>query len=366
MDHSLDLYVVDSGSRGKAIVVGRRGTDIAIARIDLGATAKALAAFTDRVESVVTGGGVRPTITELNRVGRDLFDYVFQGDLLNLYNRAASGQINIQLVTDHPLVHRIPWEFLHPSDLPAVPSQNRCVARVLPMCAPPGPGHSKLSGKIRVLLAVADPVNQQGVGWADVEANVRRPLEAQIGPVATLQIVPGASARTLLQALNTGNFDVFHFLGHGTMVNGEGHLSLVDVDSGATESLPATDLAAVLSGQQLRLCILSACLSGAGDIREPFGPVATTLLRAGIPAVVANQTSIPTKSVAPFVGALYARLLRDGNIDSAVMAGRQALHADLRPGIPDGNAVVEWGIPSLFRLPGSGQLFETSRPHDGT
>lgn len=122
--------------------------------------------------------------------------------------------------------------------------------------------------------------------------------------------------------------------------------------------MPARQVASVLSGRNLRLVILSACLSGAGDIRDDFGPVANALLSSGIPAVVANQTSIPTKSVAPFVGALYQKLLREGNIDAAVMSGRLALQDELRKTIPMNSAVVEWGIPALYRLPGGAQLFE--------
>lgn len=193
--------------------------------------------------------------------------------------------------------------------------------------------------------------------WTDVEMNVRRAFELQTDEVAQLKIVPGATRQALLKALNTEAFDVFHFLGHGCVVNGEGRLLLVDVDTGAADYLTASDLATALAGQELRLAILSACLTGAGNIKEDFGPVATALLRAGIPAVVANQTSIPTKSVAPFVGALYQRLLKDGDIDVAVMAGRVALQLELRRTIPADKAVVEWGIPALYRLPGAAQLF---------
>ena len=55
--------------------------------------------------------------------------------------------------------------------------------------------------------------------------------------------------------------------------------------------------------------------------------------------------------------ALYARLLKEGNIDAAVMAGRVALQIELRKGVPEDRAVVEWGIPALYRLAGGAQLF---------
>ena len=231
------------------------------------------------------------------------------------------------------------------------------MVRVLPMCATSDPAPVKGLKTFRVLLAVADPIKEQGVGWADVEANVRRQFEAQTDVVASLKIIPGATSQALLKALNMETFDVFHFLGHGGVINGEGNLVLVDVDTGTPDYVKASDLAIALAGQKLKLCILSACLTGAGDFKDDFGPIATALLRNGIPAVVANQTSIPTKSVAPFVGALYGRLLKEGNIDTAVMAGRVALQMDLRKVVEPDKAVIEWGIPTLYRLPGSAQLF---------
>lgn len=353
----LDLFVLNGLTPNQAVALARRGPDIAIAQVDLQhPEISDFVAFTDTVERVALGAE-RPTTQEVDDIGRRLFDHIFQGDVLRLYNRLPMGLVSIQIVTNEQIVHRIPWEFLKPVDRFPVPHHERCVVRVLPMCAPCDPAPKKALKKLKVLLAVSDPVDQQGVTWNDVEMSVRRAFEAQTGKLATLKIVPGATRQALIDALNSESFDVFHFLGHGCVMNGEGTLVLVDVATGASDYLPASDVAVALGGQNLKLVILSACLTGAGNIRDDFGPIATVLLQSGIPAVVANQTSIPTKSVAPFVGALYQRLMRDGNIDMAVMAGRAALQLELRKVIEPGKAALEWGIPSLYRLPGGAQLF---------
>jgi hypothetical protein len=356
--NAMDLFVLNGCTPGLAVVVAHRGPDIAIAQIDL--TDPKLKTFTDfvkRVEGVLVHGDERPTAAELDALGVQLFDHIFSGDVRRLYDRLPSGRVSIQIITDAPVISRVPWEYLRPVDRQPVPHRERCVVRVLPMCAPTDVKPPKKLKKLRVLLAVADPVDQRGVRWADVEASLQRVFSSQTDVVATLKVVPGANRTSLLKALESERFDVFHFLGHGGLVNGQGNLFLVNIATGATDSVSADDVAIALAGQNLKLCILSACLTGASTAKDDFAPVATALVRAGIPAVVANQTSIPTKSVAPFVGALYARLLRDGNIDSAVMAGRVALQFELRQTIAAKDAVVEWGIPTLYRLPGDGQIF---------
>lgn len=354
----MDLFVLHSLAHGQALTLARRGPDIAVGRLDLShPEIQSFIKFTEQVEQVALGGA-RPSPEELDDIGNRIFEHVFQGEVLRLYNRLPSGHVSIQIATDEPEIQRIPWEFIRPGDRQPVPHRERCVVRVLPMCATADPTPAKALKKLRVLLAVADPVDQEGVTWQDVEHSIRRVFNVQTQDLATLTVIPGATSEGLLAALDAESYDVFHFLGHGCVVNGEGRLVLVDVATKKSDFLTAQQVATALGGQGLKLVILSACLTGAGDLSDDFGPVANALLRAGIPAVVANQTSIPTKSVAPFVGALYQRLLRDGNIDTAVMSGRVALQNELRKTIPTSSAVVEWGIPSLYRLPGGAQLFE--------
>jgi hypothetical protein len=356
-DQPMELFVLNGFAPHQAVALARRGPDIALARLDLNdPEIQSFIGFSDRVEKVALGGA-RPSAQELDDIGDRLFAHIFKGDVRRLYDRLPSGQVSIQIATDEPDIQRIPWEFLRPVDKQPVPHRERCVVRVLPICAPSDPLPSKPLKKLRVLLAVADPVDQEGVTWQDVEQSIRRAVEAQTQDLATLTVIPGATADAVLKALDERSYDVFHFLGHGCVINGEGRLLLVDVATRKSDYLTAGQVATALAGQGLKLVILSACLTGAGDIQEDFGPVANALLRAGIPAVDANQTSIPTKSVAPFVGALYQRLLKDGNIDTAVMSGRVALQFELRKTIAQNSAVVEWGIPALYRLPGGAQLF---------
>ncbi|WP_428572470.1 CHAT domain-containing protein [Ramlibacter sp.] len=358
----LELYVLHGSATARLLVLACRGPDIAVHEVERDSDEiRAFVAFRQEIERVALGAA-RPTVAELDALGDRMFRFFFGGAVRELYDKLPPGRFSVQVAADAPDLHGIPWEYLRPPNRVPVPHPERCVVRVLPIRASTEPKPATPRERLRVLLAVADPVDEPGVGWSDVHASLRRAFEAQTSFAAELKIVPGASARDLLRALGARRYDVFHFLGHGGVsADGEGELALVDVDRRTSDRIRATDLALALGGQGLKLCILSACLSSAGDARDDFGPVATALLRAGIPAVVANQASIPVRSVAPFLGALYTRLLSDGNIDSAMSAARVALAIDLRNTVEPGRAIVEWGIPTLYRLPGAAQVFRVGR-----
>ena len=174
---------------------------------------------------------------------------------------------------------------------------------------------------------------------------------------ASIKVIPGANREDLMKAITLEKFDIFHFFGHGDLNNGEGHLVLQDIKTGLSDFISARTLASAFAGKEVRLAILSACLTGAGKHTDDFGVIATALIQSGIPAVVANQYPIPYKSISPFVAGIYDSLKLDGDIDHAVAEGRTALFVCLE-NTTGGKAVVEWGIPTLYRLADAKQLFE--------
>jgi hypothetical protein len=111
-----------------------------------------------------------------------------------------------------------------------------------------------------------------------------------------------------------------------------------------------TQLCNLLEGRGIRLVVLSACETAAGDFASDFSVMADGLVRCGIPAVVANQFPVDDGTVAKFVGALYQELLQSGDIDLAVSEGRVTLALELE-------SVIDWGIPTLYRHVNSSQVF---------
>lgn len=353
-----ELFLLDQRKTDSVIVLARRGADTAIEHIPMDATLKALGEFGHALGNVVTGNvSTRPTAADLTKFGRDLFDFLFRGSLKTMYDRLPAGSVSLQILSDRPEIKEVAWEYLVTPDRQPSPHRERSVVRVQPTCGIYSPGPKKYGRKVRVLFVSADPVDQIGVDWSDVAPVIERAMSAQMPVEFTIKVIEGATRGGLIAAIARESFDVFHFFGHGDLKANVGQLVLQDIKTGKSDFLSAPELAVALAGKGVQLAILSACLSSAGKHDDDFGVLASALIAAGIPAVVANQYPIPIKSISPFVGSVYASLARDGDIDRAVAEGRVALAVGIG-GTTGGNAVVEWGIPTLYRLPDAQQLFQ--------
>lgn len=356
MTTSLELFLLDSRNNNEVIALARRGSDTSIEDLPIDASLKALADFGRGLGRAVTGNAKRPSKAELSNFGTDLFNFLFKGSLKSLYDRLPTGAVSLQILSNRSEIKEVPWEYLVTPNRQPTPHRDRSVIRVHPTCGVDDHKPKQFGKKVRVLFVSADPIDQVGVEWTDVLAVINRALVAQMPEEVAIKVVEGASRQSLLNAITRETFDVFHFFGHGDLKAGVGHLVLQDIKTATSDFISATDLAVALAGKDVQLAILSACLSGSGKFSDDFGVVATALITAGIPAVVANQYPIPIKSISPFVGSVYTSLVLNGDIDRAVAEGRIALAI----GIADttgGDAVVEWGIPTLYRLPDAQQLF---------
>ncbi len=351
----LDLAMLEVGSPSHAVAFARRGADLASQPLKLGEPLERLAAFRTRIDRALRGHERRPSAAEFSRFGQELFRFGVKGEVLRLFGRLPASDVRLQVLCDHPALSALPWEYLQePGQLPG-PSRERSVVRIVPTIGREAPAPRKLGDTVRVLFASADPFDQEPVSWPEVKASIERTFALRMPGRFSIEAIDGASAADLLEAVRTREFDVFHFSGHGEVVDGVGHLLLRDRKSHRSVRLKATDLATLLAHRNLRLAILSACETAFGDFRTEFSVTAATLVKAGIPAVVANQLPVPDATVALFAGALYDHLLQTGDIDRAVNEGRIALAVHLA-GARD--AVLEWGIPALYRHLHAAQVFK--------
>jgi hypothetical protein len=355
---SFELFLLDQRAIPGVIVLARCGADTAIEHLPTDdAKLAALAAFGREIGKAVTGNAAqRPLAEDLNKFGSNLFKFLFRDSLLVLYNHLPPGPVSIQILTDLPAIREIPWEYLVTPDRQPSPHRERSIIRVQPTCGIYSPARTKgRKKKIKVLFVASDPTDQQSVTCRDVVTCIDRAFKGQESG-ATIKVIPAATCKDLDDAIIRENFNVFHFLGHGTLINGIGHLVLEDIETRNSSYFSAAELAVALAGKGVQLAILSACLSSGGKLSDDFGVIATALIQTGIPAVVANQYPIPFESISPFVSKIYTSLAKNGDIDLAVAEGRVTLSRGLSS-TTGGRAVVEWGIPTLYRLPDARQLF---------
>jgi CHAT domain len=353
--YPLDLVILGTSDGKGTVAFARAGSDLAIGQVLIGPALNSVSKFQTRITNSLLGLEQRPSRSELSKFGEALFSVAIQNDLELLYQRLSSKSVSVHIVSDCPAVRTLAWEYIQePGQIPG-PSK-RCIVRIVPTIGISSPAPKRLGNNIRVMFVSADPMDQDPVSWADVKRSIERTFAGRVPESFQVEAIEGIDRDQLFDALHRVKPDVFHFSGHGVVRNGKGCLVLVNRKTKKSDYITAEDLAIVLSGRGIRLAILSACQTSAGGYEDSFSSVAESLVRGGIPAVVGNQFSIPDSSVAIFVGALYKELLTGGNIDVAVSEGRVALAFNL--GNFGDSAVLEWGIPTLYRIYGGSQVYE--------
>jgi len=102
----------------------------------------------------------------------------------------------------------------------------------------------------------------------------------------------------------------------------------------------------------LRLAVLNSCEGGRSADDDPFAGVASSLVRAQIPAVLAMQFEISDRAAAIFAGGLYESLADGYPVDAALSQARLAIFNDPNP--------LEWGTPVLLMRVPDGKIFDVA------
>lgn len=298
--------------------------------------------------------GQAPELTPKELGGR-LFEALFRGRVRVLFDRCwgrvepdPEKGLRIRLHFDlerQDLVRlsSLPWEYLYARDDEGFLSfsQRTPVVRHLSLSRPARQWNPELP--LRVLVAMSSP---PGMPPLDLAAERRR-IEDAWGRRAGIEPVflDRVTLRDLRRELaGEESFHVLHFMGHAELSADEGVLVLHDAD-GDAEEVRGSDLATILGDRaDLGLVVLNACDTARAptdDGRDPFAGVATALVRAGVPAVVAMQFPISDRAAVAFGEAFYEQLVRGEDLETATVEGRKAI-------LSDHPRTSEWGTPVLF------------------
>jgi len=231
----------------------------------------------------------------------------------------------------------------------------------------------------RIVVAMASP---EGDGWKKLPhlLEEQRALKAELDRAKGLQVeylprvygdispdeMDGTTVEGLARAL-MDRTDVFHFSGHGEFPKrpgpeadklvGKGFIIMATEDN-RPEPYPAQELAKMLASKGVRLAVLGACEGAQTGYRaesHTWGGVAVSLLREGIPAVVAMQYVVNDRLAAAFMGAFYRALVAGYLVDEAVALGRAAIRREaLRQKKPH---MRDWGVPVLYNRAPDGRVF---------
>ena len=157
----------------------------------------------------------------------------------------------------------------------------------------------------------------------------------------------------LQKKLRQDKVHIFHYIGHGKYFEDkqDGMLLLED-ETQRGRPTSGQQLGAILHDHyHLRLVVLNACEGARTSAEDPYAGVAQTLVRQGIPAVLAMQFEIFEDAALTFAEEFYSAIVDNYPVDAALSEARKAIFAS--------NNDVEWGTPVLFMRTPDGILFRT-------
>lgn len=261
---------------------------------------------------------------------------------------------------DHAL-GSLPWELAcHPQTRRFISNDARfSVARYLDLGEHIQPLDVEPPLKILAVIASPDPATSKEFKYSRIGKEThRQALDEAIGRATYLQVrflhevVEGerttltAMRKELKDAEFAGSpYHAVHILCHGGFKNAEGVL-LFERPDGSEHLVTARELGRMMT-PDVRLVVLASCNTGKIPIpriggRHPFSGVASALVAAGKPAVLAMQFTVSEAAAIAFSEALYRMVDENRPIDAAVTEGRLAIESAGSEG------ALEWATPVLF------------------
>lgn len=266
-------------------------------------------------------------------VGRLLFSVVFAGPVLELWRGSPTHHEKFRLwlrLEDDPRLASVPWELM---DDPAKGPLGVTIPILRALEMPAVPELRPVNGVLRILTVLSSPAD---LGRLDVEREWEV-LEKALGDRVELRSVQPSLDR-LDERLRESDWHILHFVGHGLVDDGGGALVLVKPD-GSAQSVGRDQLGVFLPQSSLRLVLLNVCDGARPGGWDMFSGVAQTLLRDGVPAVIAMRQIISDKAAIAFAEEFYQALSDRLTLGAALLMARKRLFRDFPP---------EWGIPVLY------------------
>jgi hypothetical protein len=294
---------------------------------------------------------------DLRQLGDRLADALLSGDVRILYAALNSGNVEISLSIEDGDLKRIPWEYVVWPDLKISAHKARSITRIVSFLRHETWTPAKLAGSpLNILVCGADLNSMAPIPWDETVEELKGAFAKRLPDPKKWQFdfVEAVDPVILSNALQSKAYHIVHFLGHGE-ANG---IYLRGESAKARGQILTTGaFTAMLQAAKSMplLVILSACDTGKAPLSRltALGSIAEETVKAGVPAVVANQMKITSRAVATFLSGLYRGLASTGNIDVAVTYGRLKIVEEMdalnRP-------AVEMGIPILFRRAGCHEL----------
>nr|VFK22896.1 MAG: Tetratricopeptide repeat-containing protein [Candidatus Kentron sp. MB]VFK26503.1 MAG: Tetratricopeptide repeat-containing protein [Candidatus Kentron sp. MB]VFK74565.1 MAG: Tetratricopeptide repeat-containing protein [Candidatus Kentron sp. MB] len=273
----------------------------------------------------------------------------------------------------------LPWELLHDGEAFLFQGETPTrVRRRLPNTENLAKDFTKniefLAAKlpIRILLITARP-EDDACSYIDHRVSALPLVEGmeQLPGLVEIEILHPSTFPALREALaharrQNKNYHVLHFNGHGVYDSARGHGGLCFEEPKDSEKLAfrrhhlvtTEALGPLLREHHIPLVFLEACQSAKAE--KATESIASSLLKNGIPSVVAMSHSVLVETARRFVAAFYGALTEGARVGDAMLAGQKALKNDIRRGEKPGGETLtleDWFVPVLFQQEADPVLF---------
>lgn len=308
----------------------------------------------------------------MQQLGIQLWQWLFEGPIQSSLDGSqgmAIGQnqpLRLRLEIRDPDLMALPWEIMQPqAGKQAISlSQQLLFSRTTSDVAPLPP--LKAEQALSILLVLGQDTSSQNSPAGNLKLEQEADAIAKILEISgyvssngTGTLVPCQvdtlvmpTPAELISHLETGNYNMFFYAGHGVPAPDGGLLFL-----GPDVTMNGTELAQVLTRCQVTLAVFNACW-GAQSAKYDNQPIARSslaevLLHHGVPAVLAMRDAIADEEAISFIKALVRALSERMPIDRAVAVARQQLLTLYKFNQP------AWTLPVLYMHPDfNGQLLQ--------
>jgi CHAT domain len=300
----------------------------------------------------------------VSRLGERLFDAVFANDVLVSFSssRQAANQRQMGLrvrlwLDDVPELGQLPWEYLYDRSRESflALSVDTPVLRFLSMASPLPP--LPVEPPLHLLVMISDPEDYPRLAVAEERETIERAFK-ELQDVVSIDHVPSGTVGALRKCLRQERYHAFHFIGHGAFDprTEEASLLMEQHPGGRGKLVGKEALKVALDHHSLHLVILNSCEGARGDGRDPFGGLAQSLVKKGIPAALAMQFKISDDVAVTFAREFFTMMADNWPADTALAEARTAIYLE--------HSVMEWGTPVLYMNAPDGQIFQIDRPSE--
>lgn len=306
--------------------------------------------------------------------GEHLFKQVFQTNI-NVYSqyqqlRPQLSQLQVEIVSKTPEFQGLHWEAMRDPNLPR-PLAIDCVVVRKSIKPAPVSAYVQPSPVINLLVVVARPDEEDDVGYRTISRPLIEAIQnSQLGVNVEL-LRPGTyeALDRHLEEKGEGFYHIIHFDAHGALrtyqelqsgseanryayqvrygrldlqpYNGvKAFLFLEGETKGKADPVEAKELANLLTGKGIPVCILNACQSGK-QIQSPLASIESVgtededyretslgsrLMMAGTQMVVAMGYSVTVSAAALLMKQVYTNLFDKKDFTQALRLGRRELY----------------------------------------